>query len=145
MRPSRQIAFCLTLCLALSVLSTGRARGATYLPLSDEALARRSPVIVRAQVIGQETRVATIDGGDDRRFAVRPVFRAGEDDVLSQRPIDMTRGGAAGRTLREAESFAVSLRSVRPGEEFLPVSCSAPDGEPRAPQTLTPAWANLGG
>src|SRR5204863_3876734 len=37
------------------------------------------------------------------------------------------------------------LRSLGFGKEFLPVSYSAPDGEPRAPQTATPAWANLGG
>jgi PKD repeat protein len=227
MRSPRHIAFCLTLCLALSVLTTGRAGGATYLPLSDEALARRSPVIVRARVIGQETRITRIDGGDaaetvtrfeplevlkgripvetfeialpggtvggvaswipgtpsfapggevllflsppeegaaayrltefglskfdvvpdraGRRFAVRPVFRPEEDDLLSQRSIDAASGGAAGRPLREAESFTASLRSAGSGREFLPVSYSAPDGVPRAPQTVTPAWANLGG
>jgi PKD repeat protein len=227
MRSSRHLAFCLSLCLALSVLSSGRARGATYLPLSDEALARRSPVIVRARVVGQETRVAPIDGSDaavtvtrfeplevlkgkipvetfeialpggtvgdvatwvpgtpsfapggevllflappeegaaayrltefglskfdvvedraGRRFAVRSVFRPEEDDVLSDRRVDPVAGGAAARPLREAESFAASLRSAASGKEFLPVSYSAPDGAPRAPQTVTPAWANLGG
>jgi PKD repeat protein len=227
MRSRRHFAFGLSLCLALSVVSAERAGGATYLPLSDEALARRSPVIVRAQVIGQETRVSQIDGGDaaltvtrfgplevlkgripvetfeialpggtvgdvatwipgtpsfapgsevllflsppeegaagyrltefglskfdvvqdrgGRRFAVRPVFRPEEDDVLSLRAIEAASNGAAGRTMREAESFAASLRSVGSGREFPPVSYSAPDGEPRAPQTATPAWANLGG
>jgi len=223
----RNFAVCLSLGVALSVLSTEPARGATYLPLSDEALARRSPVIVRAQVIGQETRVATIDGRDaavtvtrfqplevfkgripletfevalpggaagdvttwipgtpsfrpgsevllflslpeegaaayrltefglskfdvvldrgGRRFAVRPVFRPGEDDFLSLRSTDAAFGGAAGRPLREADSFSASLRSVGSGKEFSPVSYSAPDGEPRVPETVTPAWANLGG
>src|SRR5438128_4073249 len=64
MRSPRHIAFCVSLAAALSVLAVGRAGGATYLPLSDEALARRSPVIVRAQVVGQDTRVTSIDGGD---------------------------------------------------------------------------------
>ena len=223
----RPFAFCLTLGLALSVLSTGRAGGATYLPLSDEALARRSPVIVRAQVVEQEIRVSPIDGRDTavtvtrfealevlkgrmsdttfeialpggaagdvaswipgtpsfarggevllflsppeegstayrltefglskfdvvpdrggRQFAIRPAFRPEEDDVLSLRPIGAVPGSTAARPLREAESFAASLRSVGSGKEFLPVSYSAPDGEPRAPQTVTPAWANLGG
>jgi hypothetical protein len=42
----------------------GTALAATYLPLSDEELARRSPVIVRARVLAQETRLETRDGGD---------------------------------------------------------------------------------
>ncbi len=40
------------------------ARAASYLPLSDEELARRAPIIVRAQVIAQEIRLEIIQGQD---------------------------------------------------------------------------------
>jgi hypothetical protein len=48
----------------LAVLAVGSARAATYLPLPDQELARRAPVIVRARVVEQETRLASEDGRD---------------------------------------------------------------------------------
>ncbi len=61
------------LLLALAGISTlaGAARAATYLPLSDEELARRAPVIVRARVVAQETRVETVDGRDTAMTVTR--------------------------------------------------------------------------
>jgi hypothetical protein len=177
---------------AVSILAAGVAGAATYLPLSDEALAARSPVIVRARVLGQETRIATVDGatavtvtrfrtlevikgeiasetfrielpggvagevatwvpgtpsfaaqsevllflspttaGDDafsltefglskfdivedrahRRFAVRTVFRAEEDDSLALGEKAPPPSAEGPRPLRDADSFAASLAS----------------------------------
>ncbi len=83
--------------LTLSTLAGGAARAATYLPLSDEDLARRSPVIVRARVLGQETRVETVDGSDTAvtvtRFQPLEVIKGeiGSDTFRIELP-----GGAAG-------------------------------------------------
>jgi hypothetical protein len=57
---SRRSSFFLALIGILTLAAVSPA--ATYLPLSDEELARRSPVIVRARVVAQETRVETVDG-----------------------------------------------------------------------------------
>jgi hypothetical protein len=57
MTPLRCLRAYSLLALAL-LLSPVRVRGASYLPLADKDLARQAPVIVRARVIGQETRVA---------------------------------------------------------------------------------------
>jgi dual-action HEIGH metallo-peptidase len=203
------------------------ARPATYLPLSDEELALRAPVIVRARVSGQETRIAGTDGQEvvltetrlealevlkgrmpsetfsvefpggeagelsyrvpgtpsfavdgevilflapsgpaedrfvltefalskfdivpgptGRRFAVRTAFRAEEDDILAKREIVVPAGVGRRHPLRDAESFAASLRSVGSGADFLPVLYASPEGEDRVPQSASPSWVNLGG
>ncbi len=213
--------------LAISILAAGAAGAATYLPLSDEELAARSPLIVRARVLGQETRVATVDGadtavtvtrfrtlevikgeiasetfrvelpggvagdvttwvpgtpsfaaqsevllflspttaGDDafsltefglskfdvvedrahRRFAVRTVFRAEEDDFLALGENAPPRSAEGPRPLRDADSFAASLTSEAAGQGFQPVVYAAPDGNVRGPQGAHPAWVNIGG
>ena len=48
--------------LVFAALPPYPARAATYLPLSDEDLAERARVIVRARVVAQEVRVATSGG-----------------------------------------------------------------------------------
>jgi hypothetical protein len=226
MSQSQRLLACLSLSIACSGFVPGSARAATYLPLSDEELARRSPVIVRARVVGQETRIVSLDGGDTvltvtrfqpleifkgtlpsgtfevalpggasgdvaswvpgtpvftarcevilflappaegsetfrltefglskfdvvpdragRLFAVRSVFRPEEDDDLSLRE-GPAAAGALPRSLREAESFAVGLRAASAGKAFPPVSYSVPDAEARGPDSVTPAWVNLGG
>lgn len=48
----------------LTFLRSVCAHAATYLPLPDEDLTRRAPVIVRARVLGQETRLASEEGQD---------------------------------------------------------------------------------
>jgi hypothetical protein len=56
---------CRSISLVLSMgLLAGAAAAATYLPLSDADLARRSPVIVRGRVLSQETRFEKIGGKD---------------------------------------------------------------------------------
>jgi hypothetical protein len=83
--------------LILSALAGGAARAATYLPLSDEDLARRSPIIVRARVLGQESRVETVDGSETSvtvaRFQPLEVIKGeiGSDTFRIELP-----GGAAG-------------------------------------------------
>jgi hypothetical protein len=64
LRQSQRLFFFLSLWIACSGFVPGSASGATYLPLSDEELARRSPAIVRARVVGQETRIVSRDGED---------------------------------------------------------------------------------
>ena len=213
MNPVSRFAFRYFVLFAVSILAAGAAGAATYLPLSDEELAARSPVIVRARVLGQETRVATVDGadtavtvtrfrplevikgeiasetfrielpggvagdvatwvpgtpsfaaqsevllflspttaGDDafsltefglskfdvvedrahRRFAVRTVFRAEEDDFLALGENAPPAGAEGPRPLRDADSFAASLTSEAAGQGFQPVVYAAPDGEAR--------------
>ena len=53
-----------SLVIGLAFLSAVCAGAATYLPLSDEELAGRTPVIVRARVAAQETRLAGEKGRD---------------------------------------------------------------------------------
>ncbi len=79
-----------SLLLAVITLSTlaGAARAATYLPLSDEELARRSPVIVRARVIAQATRLETVDG---REAAVT---------VTRFQPLEVFKGQIASETFQ---------------------------------------------
>src|SRR5262245_15545762 len=56
-------AWLVPLCLlAVAALPPGSARGASYLPLSDEELASRAPVIVRARIGASEARIETSDG-----------------------------------------------------------------------------------
>jgi hypothetical protein len=73
--------------IGISTLAAG-ARAATYLPLSDEELARRSPVIVRARVVAQETRVET---GDGTGTAVT---------VTHFRPLEVLKGRISSDTFR---------------------------------------------
>ena len=75
----------------LSVLSAVCAGAATYLPLPDEELARRAPVIVRARVVGQETRLASEEGRDLVVTATRFL------------PLEVLKGSI------EAETFRVEL------------------------------------
>lgn len=88
MNPVSRFAFRHLVLFAVSILAAGAAGAATYLPLSDEELAARSPVIVRARVLGQETRVATMDGVDT---AVT---------VTLFRPLEVIKGEIASETFR---------------------------------------------
>src|SRR6266542_5214978 len=226
MNPVSRFVFRHFVLLAVSILAAGAVGAATYLPLSDEELAVRSPVIVRARVLGEATLIATVDGrdtavtvtrfrtlevikgeigsefrielpggfagdvatwvpgtpsfaaqsevllflspataGDDafsltefglskfdvvedrarRRFAVRTVFRADEDDFLALGENAPPASAAGPRPLRDADSFTASLTSEAAGQGFPPVAYAAPDGEVRGPQGAHPAWVNIGG
>ena len=117
--------------LALLTLSTlaGAARAATYLPLSDEELARRSPVIVRARVIAQETRLETVDGSDTAvtvtRFQPLEVIK-GRDRIrdVSDR--------AAGRRRRGRRDLGAGNASFALAEDVLFLLA-----RPRAAKTYT--------
>lgn len=61
MKRARGILLCSALGLFLSAVGLDAA---TYLPLSDQDLARRSPVIARAMVQGSAVRVESVDGKD---------------------------------------------------------------------------------
>jgi hypothetical protein len=51
-------------CLLLAISGLGSARAATYLPMSDAELARRAPIIVRAEVVDQSVELEPLDGED---------------------------------------------------------------------------------
>ncbi|MGH9363724.1 MAG: hypothetical protein ACRD1B_00455, partial [Thermoanaerobaculia bacterium] len=61
MKTARGLLF---LAVAALVGSAAAVFGATYLPLSDQDLARRSPVIVRAVVLDNTVRVENLEGRD---------------------------------------------------------------------------------
>jgi hypothetical protein len=88
MNPVSRLAFRRLVLPAVSILAAGAAGAATYLPLSDEELARRSPVIVRARVLGQENRTATVD---DANTAVT---------VTRFRSLEVIKGEIASETFR---------------------------------------------
>ena len=50
--------------IAAALLGAAALPAATYLPLSDTELARRAPVIVRAQVVSQEKTLETDGSGE---------------------------------------------------------------------------------
>src|SRR5438552_7039290 len=124
MPSSSHFASRLSLGLTLSVLWAARAIGATYLPLPDEALARRSPVIVRALVIGQETRVASIDGGD----AAVTVTRFEPLEVLKGRiPVETFEIALPGGTVGDVATWIPGTPSFATGGEVL-LFLSPPEG-----------------
>src|SRR5439155_16619926 len=85
------------LAFSLAALSAISADAATYLPISDEQLARRAPVIVRARVVGQETRLTSEEGTDAVVTATRfePLEVLKGSIMAGTFSIDLT-GGAVG-------------------------------------------------
>jgi len=82
-----------------------------------------------------------------RRFAVRAVFGANEDDLLSSRQALAPLRAGLPHALRDADSFIGSLRAVGAGltSVALPaVEYAVPLPESRSPG-VTPSWVNIGG
>ncbi|HKF43928.1 MAG TPA: matrixin family metalloprotease [Thermoanaerobaculia bacterium] len=108
-------------------------------PLDDE-----QPGHFRLTEFGLSSFQVVSDFGG-RRFAVRPVFGAREDDVLSGRGGAVPQRQGSGPALRDAESFVAALQATSAGADFPPVVYAEPQAETRAPRSLAPSWVNLGG
>ncbi len=80
-------------------------------------------------------------------FAVRPVFGAREDLVISKREfLSAAAPGAATLPARDAESFLAALRALGRAEAAPEVVWAEPSGRfDRAPGTRRPHWVNIGG
>ncbi len=82
-----------------------------------------------------------------RRFATRPVFSDDEDRVLSGRSKPAVASPAGtGRSLRDADTFLSSLRSLARGENPPSTVYAVADGDVLSdPSRARPLWVNLGG
>lgn len=119
------------LVFATFALAAPAVRAATYLPISDAELARRSPLIVRARVAGQAVRIERIDGKDlPFTMTTFQVTEAVKGSVVSETVVVRLPGGRVGNaawwipgtpTFRQNQEVLLLLRPAedRPNEFHL--------------------------
>jgi len=90
-------AVCVTIWSLAGCLLSLSAQAATYFPISDEELVRRSPVIVLAEVLEEESRAETLEGENH-------VFT-----LVTLRPIEVLKGSLP------SEHFRIRLPGGRVG------------------------------